>query len=75
MGAAIDLKANLGRRDSQREEEMTTDEDGKDDREDEHSNSDVTEPPTIPKAKLSRGNMKKPRTGQTRVPKKLRSLY
>ena len=51
----IVLKVNLGRGDSLREEDTTTDEDGEGDREDKHSESNLTKPPVMPKPKPLRG--------------------
>jgi len=45
----IILKAILGRGDSLREEDITADEDGEDDREDECSERNPTKPPVMPK--------------------------
>jgi len=70
MRGPIVLKATLGRGHSLREEETTVGEDGEDDREDERSDSDVTEPPATFKPNPSRGNMKTSITGRTRVPKR-----
>jgi len=58
----IVLKVDLGRGDSPREEDITVDEDEGDDREDECSKSELTEPPEMPKPKPLRGNTKNPRT-------------
>src|SRR5882724_8481607 len=66
MRGPIVLKATLGRGHSLREEETTVGED----REDERSDSDVTEPPATFKPNPSRGNMKTSITGRTRVPKR-----
>jgi len=63
---SIVIKVNLGMDDQPRDEDMTADKDGKN----KHSRSNMTGAPLMSSPKLSRGNMRKARTGCTQVPKK-----